>query len=79
MGGQTEQTTVQHQPVGGWRRAFGLLMLFGVHLWLLIWSLVWSLFAPRYRKVTRFQLRYFRDVLARERHTKAEPGGNHSP
>lgn len=51
---------------GPFRRGLGLFLLAGVHLHLLLWSALVSVFRPRYRPVVRFQLGYFRDVLARE-------------
>lgn len=54
------------EKIGPVRRAFGLILLIGVHLHLLAWSLIVAIYRPRYRKVARFQLKYFFDVIGRE-------------
>ncbi len=54
------------KEVGSFRRGLGLFILFGVHLYMLSWNALWSLFQPRYRRVLKFQWRYFKDVMAKE-------------
>lgn len=56
----------EHSEVGPIRRALGFFILAGVHIHLIVWSALVSLFRPRYRRVLKFQLRYFKDVMAKE-------------
>jgi hypothetical protein len=56
----------EHQQAGPVRRAIGVVVLAGFHLFLLFWSAVTAVFQPHYRRVLAFQVRYLRDVLARE-------------
>ena len=53
-------------PPGPARRAVGLALLAGVHLHMLAWTAAISPFVPRYRRVLRFQARYFLDVMKKE-------------
>ena len=53
-------------PPGPARRALGLALLAGVHLHMIAWSAAISPFVPRYRRVLRFQARYFLDVMKNE-------------
>lgn len=56
----------ERNEVGPARRALGLIILAGVHVYLIGWSAVVSLFRPRYRRVLKFQLRYFKDIMTKE-------------
>ncbi len=48
-------------------RAIGLPLLIGAHLFFLGWTALAAIFAPRYRPLLRFQVKYMGDVLARVR------------
>ena len=51
-------------PVGPLRKTLGLFLLAGVHFHLIAWSALYSLIRPRYRPVVKFQVRYFKDIMA---------------
>lgn len=48
------------------RRGLGWLLFIGFHLLYLAWSGLLALGSARYRRIWRFQLRYFLDVARRE-------------
>ncbi len=54
------------RDMGALRRLLGLVILAGVHIFLLVWSCVVAVVVPRYRKICRFQVRYFMDVMGNE-------------
>ncbi|NLH48950.1 MAG: hypothetical protein GX444_10145 [Myxococcales bacterium] len=54
------------RPMGTLRRGFGWLFLIGFHSLYLAWSGLMALGSPRYRRIWRFQLRYFFDVVKQE-------------
>jgi len=58
--------TENRKPPSAFRRFIGLFLLAGVHIQLMLWSGLMSIFTPRYRRVFRFQWRYFKDVMANE-------------
>ncbi len=57
------------REAGKVQRLLGLFLLAGVHLHLILWSALVSLFRPRYRRVVRFQVQYFLDVMNKELQT----------
>ena len=54
------------EPPGPARRAVGLVILAGVHMHMMAWSAAMAPFVPRYRKVLRWQARFFIDVMGNE-------------
>ena len=66
------------KQVGPFRKALGLVILAGVHAYLLIWSSLVSIFVPRYRRVLGFQLKYFKDVIVSELNKNKLSGSSNS-
>ena len=56
----------------GFKRFLAFFILISAHLYTLAVEAILCIFKPRYRRIFRFHLRYFRDVMARAVQSRPE-------